>query len=60
MGAPARPKGHVCDCGERLAAPTAACARCGSRYRPSPGGGLERVGEYVAELQEAGWEFRQP
>lgn len=42
LGAPARPKGHACDCGERLARPLEPCARCGARYRERPDGGLDR------------------
>lgn len=41
MGAPARPAGHACECGERLAAPTTPCAGCGARHRPRPDGGLD-------------------
>jgi UDP-2-acetamido-3-amino-2,3-dideoxy-glucuronate N-acetyltransferase len=41
-GAPARPVGFVCDCGERLAGGGAPwrCARCGLAWRPAPDGGV--------------------
>lgn len=42
LGAPARPRGHACDCGERLPQPSQPCARCGARYRVRPDGGLDR------------------
>lgn len=41
QGAPARPVGHVCDCGERLDADTLACDRCGATYTARDDGGLE-------------------
>lgn len=45
MGAPARPAGHACDCGERLglAASDVSCTACGARYRERPDGGLDRA-----------------
>lgn len=40
-GNPARQKGWVCVCGNRLSAET--CAACGLRFEPSPEGGLRSI-----------------
>jgi acetyltransferase-like isoleucine patch superfamily enzyme len=39
-GAPARPRGWVCRCGEKLDAGSLTC-QCGLSYRPRPDNGLE-------------------
>ncbi len=44
LGTPARPRGHACDCGERLPEPLGPCRRCGALHRVRPDGGLDRVG----------------
>ncbi len=47
-GNPARPIGHMCDCGERLGV-TAACAACGRRFEARDDGGLTLVGTGQAQ-----------
>jgi hypothetical protein len=41
-GNPARQKGWVCTCGDRLSA-NLFCAACGLRFEPAPAGGLRQT-----------------
>lgn len=45
QGAPGRPAGHMCRCGERLRAePEPTCGTCGARYTARADGGLDHAG----------------